>query len=1321
MHKIIVLFVKIIFLFISFFLFSHPSFCLPNLSTKDGLPSNVIKKIAQDTQGFMWFATSKGLTRYDGYNFSEYELPDSGGKFMDVTTVSIYKDTSLLIGTKNNGLYIYQSDKIHNLFLSDDSIWVRSTIVDSENNIWVGTDYGLFRIDKQKRESVNIEYFKDKSILSLIFDNNGEILVSTSSAVYHLEKSTGLIRELPVISATVNNNTVMYRDYNKNIWLGTRNGLYKFFDNCECFEIFDNRLKDLLVYSMISNSKRLWIGTLYDGLYMYSYESGNLIKYHSDSDSRYQLSDNSIVSLFIDKNDTLWIGTFREGVNLLNLVSLYFAGKNNQRHCDESHLIYGFFEQNPDILWLATEQGLLQIDNTSQECSFFTQSADNKTSASNIIRSILIDSQDNFWVGTTEGLNKFNPETGQFNQLSNTILSSTFIIEYKKNILLLGNATGLYKYDIQNNRVIGIKTVSAKLSNTKFQNYFKDNYDQYFFATDKGIFRLTDNMELEPILIDSNLASKNIIVTAVQGNKSGDLWFGVNNKYFMHMDSHGTTTNITERLTQGDIDIRAILSTNNDLWISTSNGLFKYNTLSERAVHYNYTDGLHGDEFFHTSNYRSPSGKLYFGGKKGFDAFFPEDISKKTQEPNIAITNIKLMGNQLGIGDKTHADFLINEEISNLKNLVLNHNDNKIDIEFAALDYADSRKNKYAFRLIGLNNNWEYTDTKNRRAVYTNLRAGEYVFQVKGANKYGIWSTTPKELKIIVYPAPWFSPWAYAAYVLIAMLSIWGIIRYKTMASRKRAIELEKTVAQRTVEVNRQKKMVESLLEHKNAVFANVTHEFNTPLALILGPAEQLANNANLIQHTDELTMIQRNAKRLMLMVGQILKLSQAESDKEVIRQSQALQPTLLMLHESFQSLANDKNIKLTLTNNYDVNVYATAECLEVVIGNLLSNAIKYTNDGGEISIKSQLLDQQISISITDSGSGIEAKNLDRIFKRFTRLDNHKNIAGTGIGLSVVKEITEANDGHVHVTSQWGRGSTFRVTFPTTAIKADEEMSQVMVDQLVSNTESEVFIKQPAALAKQLKNRVTVLIIEDNLDMQAHIGKVLSNRFNCLFADRGRTGIGLALQQLPDIVICDVMMPGMDGYQVTRILRHDSRTSHIPIVLLTALNTTQSRIKGWRENIDIYITKPFNATELNVQLDNILTIRKLLQKETNRAIHSNSSLNSLGLSQQDLKFVEKFKDVIGKYYGNEYFQKADLAAKMAVSERQLHRKLRALTGETPMEMLRDYRLEKAAVKLRTGYQVGIVSDECGFGSVSYFGSCFKKKYGVTAKKYQSLK
>lgn len=320
-----------------------------------------------------------------------------------------------------------------------------------------------------------------------------------------------------------------------------------------------------------------------------------------------------------------------------------------------------------------------------------------------------------------------------------------------------------------------------------------------------------------------------------------------------------------------------------------------------------------------------------------------------------------------------------------------------------------------------------------------------------------------------------------------------------------------------------------------------------------------------------------------------------------------------------------------------------------------------------------------------------------------------------------MKEITVANGGQVNIESTWGKGSLFTLTFPITDIKADEELSQVMVDQLVSNTKNELIEETNAISFVSKKNRVTVLIIEDNYDMQKHIGKVLASRFNCLFANRGKSGIALALKELPDVIICDVMMPEMDGYQVTRVLRHDSRTSHVPIVLLTALNTTESRIKGWRENIDTYMTKPFNAKELHVQLDNILTIRSLLQKKTNLAFKGNTPLDDLELSKLDVKFIDKLRDVIGKVYTNEYIQKADLASKMAISERHLNRKVKALIDESPMDMLREYRLEKACMKLKDGYQVAIVSDECGFSSVAYFCPVFKKKYGITAKQYQNLK
>ncbi len=1288
------------------------------LTIEDDLPSTVIREIIQDKDQRIWIATASGLANFDGYNIKN--IYSANNKSLgDIWDLSIDANGSVFIASKTNGMYKYQKGILTKLNLFNDNHEI-TAIHTLNNDLWVGSNEGIYKIHNNK--IIIILKLKNNKPYKFINYDKNSIIAVTERNILKINILSNSVEILKVQSKKTGTNYQLHKDLNDAIWLGRDDGLYLYQKECNCFK--NTELIKSSVYSLTSSEKFLWIGSLYDGLFRYNYKTKEIHHYPHKPNINSGFTDNSIFSLFIDHSNVLWLGTFYSGVNYINLNSFNFqqlpiTASNNS--CGKYEAINDILISKSKALWLATQTGLIKIANNT--CLIYKKNNLENSLTSNEIISLYQDKNSNIWITNAEGgLDKFNPKTNLISQKGKGFMNISFYFatEYKDNMLLLGSfKRGLFSYNIKNEQLSHINLQNNN-SDLSIYHFVIDTFGNYYFATNKGIAQLKNDV-FELLNLNSN-NNQIQFVTALAIDQQNNLWFGTNDQKLFKLDYNGNIEKINHFLseTQLNIEINSIISTENDiLWLATNKGLIKYNTKTNKRLFYTEKDGVMNGGFINNSYwYDNNRGTLYLGGKLGALQFKPSDIKVNKSKPNIELTEFIYFNKTFDFNKNNQVK--LDKPINHMKEIELSYKDYIIGFEFAALDYTDSMRNRYAYRLKGFQDDWVYTDAENRIATYTNLSPEEYIFQVKGSNKDGVWSKTPKELKIIVHPAPWFSPWAYAVYIFLILFSIWSFIRYKTIASRKRAFILEQTVDERTQEVKRQKKMVESLLEHKNEVFANITHEFQTPLALILGPVEQLSKQKELIQHSDKLTMIERNAKRLMLMVAQILKLSQAKSDKEVIRESQSVQTILLMLFEVFSPLAKRKNINLVLSNTSDVNVYATTECLEIVVGNLLSNAIKYTNDGGEIFISSNLVNKQVAISIKDSGAGIEEKDLSKIFKRFTRLDTHKNIAGTGIGLSVVKEITEANDGFVKVESTWGKGSTFTVTFPITDIKPQEEMSEVLVDQLVKNTENELIMVKQIPKVNPNKNRVTVLVIEDNLDMQLHIASVLGHRFNCLFSDRGRKGIAIALKKLPDIIICDVMMPAMDGYQVTRILRHDGRTSHIPIVLLTALNTTKSRIKGWRENIDTYMTKPFNADELNAQIDNILIIRKNLQKQTNQAIRCNSALDSLNLSKQDEKFIDKFKDIIGKHYGNEYFQKADLASKMAISERQLQRKLKALIDQNPMEMLRDYRLEKAAMKLKDGYQVGIVSDECGFSSVSYFGSCFKKKYGITPKAYQTL-
>ena len=529
-------------------------------------------------------------------------------------------------------------------------------------------------------------------------------------------------------------------------------------------------------------------------------------------------------------------------------------------------------------------------------------------------------------------------------------------------------------------------------------------------------------------------------------------------------------------------------------------------------------------------------------------------------------------------------------------------------------------------------------------------------------------------------------------------------------------------VAKQTQEINNQKLKVESLLAKKNELFANVSHEFRTPLTLILGPINKLLNTSLPHSSIKDLKMVNRNANRLLTMIEQLLQLSKVSSEEKPQFYPVKTNTHVHEIVESFRPLAQQKRIELSLENNDRAAIKTTTDALEIVLGNLLSNAIKYTPIGGKVSITSSIENNRVNIRVKDTGSGLTEQQQKDIFNRFERLDLHQNIQGIGIGLSVVESLMSVNKGNIDIVSESGKGSIFTVSFETIDIDFEEPQNNsesLLLKQLTKDVETEDSGDDSGDDSQSNPKRLkeTILIIEDNRDMRNHIADTLNDTYHCLKADRGKAGIVLALKHVPDVIICDVMMPEMDGFQVSRIMRSDTRTSHIPLVLLTALHDRESRIKGWREHVDVYLTKPFDAQELLLQLENILVIRNILKKKAGQQIKVGQKNNS-DLPKRDQLFVDKLSELITKKYKNPLYLRTQIASDMAISERQLQRKLKALIDKNPMDLLREYRLSQAAIMLKDGYRVNITSDECGFNSVAYFSQCFKALYGMSPKTYK---
>ncbi|WP_395377581.1 two-component regulator propeller domain-containing protein [Marinicella sp. W31] len=1296
-----------------------------HLGLQNGLSNESIKVISQDHEGYMWFGTVSGLFRYDGYQFRKIILQEN---LENIDVLSLFVDSNGLIwiGTKGHGLFAYNTDTGQaSRVLTQPSnaleYRVYDFIEDPQQRLWIASTEGLEMIPLSSSADViqaKSKYLHSLSVHALaIFD--GKFLIGSEGALLLFDGSNGEFVEIHRFPTGQRIHT-LHVDVHKKLWIGTSKGLVKFdVENAQAIQVPQLNIDDR-VLSMVSEGDHLWVASLFSGLYRINISDHSSLNFTHQAQFKDSLSENNITSLFISSDHVLWAGTFVSGINKISLDTLKFGYETNTAgsfHCAQNRQVYGIYKDNHTV-WLSTGNGLIAYGE-NRECRTYRMNPDSRSDDDTVYHSWRDD--ETLWISSSSGLKRLNLITDALDHLTGSpSTTAKFSFKHTDGLIYFGSLKGLSTYTPDSQTFAPIASIHAELNNAEFYAYAIDSAGTLYFATSAGLAFLNNGVLHRSELPPATLAES--ILTSLHID-SGDIFYlGYDAQGLIQMDAEGRLLkhlNGEQGFNRG-ITIKSMIadSENRSLWMGSDHGLIRYHKQSGAVNFYAPTDGINSHSFFIGSVASDLSGQLYFGNNAGFIRFDPQTIYQPEAPKHLTLTDFYLSNDRVTLNQSHESGLMLSQPINAITELKLNHKQNMIGFEFSAMQYQDPRKARFAYRISGLTDQWHDIGYDQRHLTFTNLDPGDYQLQIKAANKEGLWSEQVKTLDIKVSPAPWLSPLAYTLYTLLAIVGVMLIIRHRTASARKHAEQLETEVLNRTQEVKMQKQMLESMLDHKNQLYANITHEFRTPLTLITGPIDSIIHHAEAMPLHNELQMIKRNADRLLLMVDQLLNLSESEHKQLMNKQVQGIKPTLTMLHASFVSLAEKKNITFSCGRIHDRNILTTPQCLEIVVGNLISNAIKYTPQGGTIDLFTEFEDEKINIHVRDNGPGIADAHKDYIFDRFTRL-HHEHIQGSGIGLAVVKEITTINGGSVTLKSTPGLGSTFIASFNCTNGIGEPSESHQLTKQLVSNSNTLPALVHPISPRKK-RTTPQLLIIDDNLDMQTHIGNVLGQQFRCLFADCGQEGVALCLKKVPDIVICDVMMPGMDGFQVARTIRQDLRTSHIPIVLLTALNSRESRIRGWREKIDVYISKPFDAAELIVRLENILSIRQLLQQQAHTRLSSNNDISDLDLAEPDIKFIKKLKQVIKTNYADTQFYKTQMAKSMAVSERQLHRKAKALTDRSPMDLLREYRLTSAATKLAQGIQVTLVSDACGFSDMSYFAACFKRRYGMTPKKYQLL-
>lgn len=761
-----------------------------------------------------------------------------------------------------------------------------------------------------------------------------------------------------------------------------------------------------------------------------------------------------------------------------------------------------------------------------------------------------------------------------------------------------------------------------------------------------------------------------------------------------------------------------------NVWAGTRNGLACiYCDFSDKGFNYTITyfdvkDGLPSSVCNRNAIFKDKDGIIYIGSTNGYVAFNPREIVFNKNVPKARFTDLLITNQVIKPNVEYDGRVIIEKSITDINEITLHYGETNFTILFSALNFIHPEKNKYKYMLEGLDNKWTEITNGIGAASYSNLNAGTYKLIVYASNDDNIWSAEPIVLKIEVQPPFWLSWWAYIVYIIVVAAIIRFFLKYKLNKQRE-----EYEQAQKILEANK----IHEVDELKFKFFTNISHEFKTPLTLILTPLEKLMKSPASDEQKATMNIMHKNAQSLLQMVNEILDFRKFDLNKMNLNISRGnIIEFTKDICQSFSSLAAEKSIKLTFTTYLqELQMEFDKEKMNKIITNLISNAFKYTEEGHiDVSIgvselmqnSENAISKQLSIRISDTGVGMEPEYLDKIFERFFRIEKaDKNTpSGTGVGLHLVSEYVKLHGGEIEVESTVDKGSVFTVLLPINNPTYKELSSQ---DVIHSGDSEDAEIGKNEIKSVQRANLPLLLIVDDNEDFCEFITGLFIDNYNIVTANDGEEGLRIVLDQLPEIILCDVMMPKMDGYEFCRQVKGDIRTSHIPIILLTAKSSEENRYSGIEAGADDYIAKPFNIDMLTLKIAKIIEKQKKLQSSFKKKIDVAPS--DIEITSMDEKFVQKAIAIVEQNIGNADFLVEDLCKEMGMSRVYFYKKTLALTDKTPSEFIRFIRLKRAADLLEKSQMfVNEIAFQVGFNDPKYFRKYFKEEFGVTPNEYK---
>ncbi|HAJ98784.1 MAG TPA: hybrid sensor histidine kinase/response regulator [Bacteroidales bacterium] len=1339
-------------------------------SSDQDLSNSMITSIVQDGNGFLWIATEDGLNRFDGLNFKIYRnIANNPHSLTSNFIRSLFVDSQgrLWVGTINGLLkYNYQKANFDEVIMIRDTTrlhpHVTSIIELSDGNLLAATSgQGIIRIDKQKmRGEADLSLIARLSseFLEVIFEDfYGRLWIGTENEGLNVfnpatnEMRTYRFENNKPGSISSNYITAIIEDHQRNILIGTANrGLNRFIEGQNAFQLVPTSpgtTTNLPIRSLFADrSNNIWVGTSGVGLWKLPSNATSLLP-HMVSHLRFDLARSRIHSITKDREGNLWLGVFLKGAAMIPGRTNNFNTLSYQQFADNgigSGSIMSIAQDRQNQIWVGTDtDGIYQVNLRNNDIWHFPIPSGRNGGMPVSITSLVFDAKGVLWAGSgIEGFFSFEPNTRQSrffrhnpfetNSLSNDKVQT--LLADREGYLWIGTSGGgLNRFDPETGiftRYLHNPGNQNTLCNNWVNEIYQDSEGLIWIGTYNRVSVLNPQTGTFRTLSTANGLLPNNIVYFIAEDADGKIWIGTNEGIAVYDKTTNTSEFFTTKNGLSNNVITAILHDEiGDVWISTHGGISRLKRADNSFTHYFVHDGLQGNEFRRNSALQSTTGELLFGGINGLTWFVPSKIIRDTQVPPVHITDLILLNQSVQIGERINRRIILTRSIEHTDTLRLPWANNNFSIEFSTIGFTNPERFTYQYRLLGFDNNWINTGTGNRRATFTNIEPGTYIFQVRavdGANFSEI-----REMKIRIMQPWWNAWWFRLLYMAFFMGIAFGI--YKQVKTRLRQ-------KQEYMILENQEKINEAKLQF----YTNISHEIRTPLTLIAGPLEKLLSENSEPSNKKNLQLMAVNTQRLIRLVNQLLDVRKIDKGQLLITYSQTdLVKFISGIMEAFHYIAEKKDIRFHFSKPFqELHVWIDPNNFDKVIYNVLYNAFKFTPKGGEIEIHLRttknmhnegFLKEYAEITISDTGPGIESENLQKIFDRFYKgSDQGESNPGTGIGLHLARTLVEMQHGRIFARNRTSRsGSVFYIQMPlghnhianaqithATSMHTVLEKNDASINMIDGTSEQLNELEETLSTESKTRKKTTykVLIADDDAHMRQYLRLELEGFFKVLECANGKDALDIVHNSAPDLILTDVVMPIMDGVSLCRKLKSNPATSHLPVVLITSRAHNEDLVKALDVGADAYFIKPFKTELLKKNIYNLLINRERIK--IRYSPEANVVMEEKPVASADQALLNKIIMIIESRLADPQLGAEDLSREIGMSRVHLFRKLKKITGQSPSDFIRNIRLQKAAQLLegKKGF-IKEIAFEVGFTSLSYFSKCFHEFYGMKPSEY----